>query len=73
MKGLSGNYTNAGTITNVVITFGGTQPNSTYKVMLNPNNNVSAATNYVSAKTTTTFFTSLLSILLTFVCNVESK
>ncbi len=55
MMGKNGSYSNSVTgATSVTVTFGGTQPNSTYKVNVTPTSSLSVG-GYVSAKTTTTF------------------
>lgn len=55
-KGLSGSFSGVGTATTTfTVTFGGTQPNSTYKVNVTPTATLSAALFYVNNKTTTTF------------------
>ncbi len=55
-KGRFGSFSGAGTATTVfTVTFGGTQPNATYKVVVTPTNALSAALFYVTNKTTTTF------------------
>lgn len=53
---ISGSFTGTGTATTVyTVTFGGTQPNTTYKVTVTPTNVLSTALLYVTNKTTTTF------------------
>jgi hypothetical protein len=53
---ISGSYSTTGAATTVfTVTFSGTQPNSTYKVVVTPTNALSAALYYVTNKTTTTF------------------
>lgn len=53
---VSGSFSGAGTATTVfTVTFGGTQPNATYKVNVTPTAALSAALFYVTNKTTTTF------------------
>lgn len=53
---ITGSFSGAGTATTVfTVTFGGTQPNSTYKVNVTPTASLSAAVFYVTNKTTTTF------------------
>jgi hypothetical protein len=53
---VSGSFSGTGTATTTfTVTFGGTQPNSTYKVNVTPTNALSAALFYVTNKTTTTF------------------
>ena len=53
---VSGSFSGAGTATTTfTVTFGGTQPNSTYKVNVTPTASLSAALFYVTNKTTTTF------------------
>lgn len=55
-KGKSGSVSQVGTATTTfTVTFGGTQPNSTYKVQVTPTNILSAALFYVTNKTATTF------------------
>jgi hypothetical protein len=61
-KGLNGSYSATGTATtSFTVTFGGTQPNSTYKVIVTPTNALTAAMFYVTSKTTTTFTVTFLS------------
>jgi len=61
-KGLNGSYSATGTATtSFTVTFGGTQPNSTYKVIVTPTNSLTAALFYVTSKTTTTFTVTFLS------------
>lgn len=53
---ISGSFSGVGTATTVfTVTFGGTQPNATYKVNVTPTAALSAALFYVTNKTTTTF------------------
>lgn len=53
---VSGSFSGVGTATTTfTVTFGGTQPNSTYKVIVTPTAALSAALFYVTNKTTTTF------------------
>lgn len=53
---ISGSYSQSSTAQTVfTVTFGGTQPNSTYKVNITPTTALSAALFYVTNKTTTTF------------------
>lgn len=55
-KGLSGSFSQIGAATTVfTVTFGGTQPNSTYKINVTPTNLLAAAAFYVTNKTSTTF------------------
>lgn len=55
-KGKAGLFSQVGAATTVfTVTFGGTQPNNTYKVNVTPTSSLSAAMFYVSNKTTTTF------------------
>lgn len=55
-KGRSGSFSQVGAATTVfTVTFGGTQPNATYKVNVTPTAVLSAALFYVTNKTTTTF------------------
>jgi hypothetical protein len=55
-KGKFGSYSGVGTATTTfTVTFGGTQPNATYKVVVTPTSSLSAALFYVTNKTTTTF------------------
>lgn len=55
LKGLSGSYSGTGTATTTfTVTFGGTQPNSTYKVNVT-STSMLALGGYVTNKTTTTF------------------
>jgi hypothetical protein len=62
LKGRSGNFSTTATAsTAFVVTFGGTQPNSTYEVAITPTNLLSCALLYISAKTTTTFTVTYLS------------
>ena len=52
----AGSYSQVGTATTTfTVTFGGTQPNATYKVVVTPTAALSAALFYVTNKTTTTF------------------
>ena len=54
--GKSGSATATGTATTVfTVTFGGTQPNATYKANVTPTNALSSALFYVTNKTATTF------------------
>ena len=54
--GKSGSFSQVGAATTVfTVTFGGTQPNATYKVLVTPTAALSAAFFYVTNKTTTTF------------------
>lgn len=53
---ISGSFSQVGTATTTfTVTFGGTQPNTTYKVNVTPTAGLSAALFYVTNKTTTTF------------------
>jgi len=53
---VSGSYSTTGAATTVfTVTFGGTQPNTTYKVNVTPTSVLAAALLYISNKTTTTF------------------
>jgi len=53
---VSGSFSGAGTATTTfTVTFGGTQPNTTYKVNVTPTSSLSAALFYVTNKTTTAF------------------
>lgn len=55
IKGLAASYSGTGTATTTfTVTFGGTQPNSTYKVNVTPTSTL-ALGGYVTNKTTTTF------------------
>lgn len=55
-KGAFGSFSQVGAATTVfTVTFGGTQPNATYKVTVTSTNVLSAALFYVANKTTTTF------------------
>jgi hypothetical protein len=55
-KGISGSYSGTGSVTtDFVVTFGGTQPNATYQVLITPTNATTAAVLYVTTKTTTAF------------------
>lgn len=55
-KGVIGSFSQVGTATTTfTVTFGGTQPNATYKVSVTPTAILSAAAFYVTNKTTTTF------------------
>jgi len=55
-KGKFGSFSGVGTATTTfTVTFGGTQPNATYKVVVTPTSSLSAALFYVTNKTTTTF------------------
>lgn len=55
-KGKFGSFSQVGAATTVfTVTFGGTQPNATYKVNITPTATLSAALFYVTNKTTTTF------------------
>lgn len=55
-KGNFGSHSQVGAATTTfTVTFGGTQPNATYKVNVTPTNLLSAALFYVTNKTTTTF------------------
>jgi hypothetical protein len=55
-KGKFGSFSGVGTATTTfTVTFGGTQPNATYKVNVTPTSSLSAALFYVTNKTTTTF------------------
>ena len=56
LKGYSGSFSATGTATTAfTVTFGGTQPNATYQVLITPTNVLTAAVLYVTSKTTTTF------------------
>lgn len=56
IKGLSGSFSGTGTATTTfTVTFGGTQPNSTYRVFITPTAVLSAVVFYVNNKTSTTF------------------
>lgn len=55
-KGKSGSFSQVGAATTTfTVTFGGTQPNTTYRVFVTPTAVLSAALFYVTNKTTTTF------------------
>ena len=61
LKGLSGSFSASATAqTAFVVTFGNTQPNTTYQVFVTPTNALSAASLYVVSKTTTTFTVTFL-------------
>jgi len=61
LKGYSGSFSATGTATTAfTVTFGGTQPNSTYQVLITPTNALTAAVLYVTSKTTTTFTVTFL-------------
>lgn len=52
----AGSFSGSGTATtSFVVTLPATQPNNTYKVVVEPTNILSTAVQYISAKTTTTF------------------
>lgn len=54
--GTAGSFSGTGTATtSFVVTIGATQPNTSYKVVVEPTNVLSTAVQYISAKTTTTF------------------
>jgi hypothetical protein len=60
-KGISGSYSGTGTATTAfTVTFGGTQPNATYQVLVTPTNSLTAAVLYVTTKTTTSFTVTFL-------------
>ena len=59
---VSGSYSSTGTATTTfTVTFGGTQPNTTYKVNVTPTSSLTAALFYITNKTTTTFDVTYLS------------
>lgn len=61
LKGYSGSYNGTGTGTTAfTVTFGGTQPNTTYQVVITPTNALTASVLYVTSKTTTTFTVTFL-------------
>ena len=61
MKGLRGSFSTTATAqTSFTVTFGGTQPNNTYFVGITATAALSASSNYISAKTTTSFTVTFL-------------
>ena len=61
MKGLKGSFSTTATAqTSFTVTFGGTQPNNTYFVGITATAALSASSNYISAKTTTSFTVTFL-------------
>ena len=61
MKGLRGTFSTTATAqTAFTVTFGGTQPNNTYFVGITATATLSASSNYISARTTTSFTVTFL-------------